>query len=137
MVTLSKSSQSNSFQTKGISCYSLSITLNAFSFHLTKAKAIKREYRLYMNQPLLSYFLPLFSVFTFLHSHQPSCQECFLTQGLSSLNFLYLEGFSPNVLYLCSFTSFRFLLSVRSFPTVYTVVIALPTLHTSIMTYMR
>lgn len=107
----------------------LFITLNAFSFHSTKAKVLKKEYKAqYDSTPcylIFCHFSPclLCSILT------DPYQRMFLTQGLWTFNLLYLECSSSKYLYLCSLASFRSLFShILPSLSLYTVVTA-PPLH--------
>lgn len=114
MVCFQNSSQSRSFRTECIPCYSLSLTLNAFSFHSTKAKVLKRNYKaLYDLAPcyLISYHFFLCSLFSVLTI--PLVKNI-PDSGFTTLSFLYLECFSSKYLY--PFSLPLSLLSVRSFP---------------------
>lgn len=105
----------------------LFITLNAFSFHSTKAKVLKKEYKAqYDSTPcylIFCHFSPclLCSILT------DPYQRMFLTQGLWTFNLLYLECSSSKYLYLCSLASFRSLFShILPSLSLYTVVTAPP-----------
>lgn len=107
-------------------------------FHFTeqKLKSLKETIKLYMIRPRAILFSTTFFCVHFSPSSLALLPRMLLIQDLSTLNFRYLECFSSKYLYPSSLTSFSSLLSVRFFPTLYTIVTALPTLHTSVMTYL-
>lgn len=133
MVCPQKSSQRHPLQSQGISCYSLSIALNAFLFHSTKV--LKRDYKSPHDGLLLAYFY-----------YFPPCSLCSLLTSLLAhakkvLRFSELEIYCiwnvlPPHIYVLTFSLplGLYYQSDASPLTLYTVITTLPTCHASIMT---